>query len=87
MYSKTHTDIYKTVGLLILEGVVVVEGRSILFPSPYILINMHTYNHTYQPTSKHSFTFLDFFISRISRFPDLHKYGNARNTEIMSVCV
>ena len=40
----------------------------------------------------HDFTFLDFCIPRISRFPDLQKYGNSRstetgNTEIVCVCV
>ena len=69
-------------GMLVCKRVVVVEGGSILFHLLYIHIE-HAYLQTYMPASdKHDLTFMDLFISGISRLLDFQKTGNSSNTEI-----
>ena len=79
-----YTDIFDTVGLLVLKGVVVIEGGTILFPShTYIHINIHTDNHACMPK-----TYITLF-SGFLEFPDFLICSNLefRNTENMCICM
>ena len=53
----------------------------------YIHVYIYTCIHTCQPTNIHDFTFLDFSISGISRFPEIWKLQKCRNLEILESCV
>ena len=79
----TNTQFYDAIDMLVLQGVVVLEGGSVPYPlhtyiDKYIYtciyINIHACLQTHMVSV--------FWISVFLKFPDLQKYGNSRNTEI-----